>query len=182
MSVNQIMLRKCYLLLGRLLGSLLSSRLLSLLGSRFLGLLGCRLLSSLWLLGLLGSRLLGLLGSGLLSLLGLGLLSGQLVAASSLSASSSSSHDSLGGGHLPQGELDTDSSLGSVHLVVGNDSLQDGLAGGALLVSQLLDGSLDHGGIGRVGSRLGSLLGLRLSSSSHDCGVDMNSWHVSAPC
>merc|ERR1711890_151501 len=147
MSVNQNnFVRKYYLLLGRLLGSLLSSRLLGLLGSRFL--------SCLWLLGFLSSGLLGLLG---LRLLCLGLLSGQLVAASSLPASSSSSHDSLGGDHLPQGELDTDSSLGSVHLVVGNDSLQDGLAGGALLVSQLLDGSLDHGGIGRVGSRLGSL-------------------------
>merc|ERR1712088_324225 len=97
--------------------------------------------------GLLGSRLLGgllglgsLLGSGLLGSLGLlGL---------------------LGSHHLPEGELDTDGSLVSLNLVVGNDVLEDGLAGGSLLVLEGLDGGNNHVGVGRVGSRLGGLLGL----------------------
>merc|ERR1719331_3763518 len=91
---------------------------------RLLRLLGCGLLGSLWLRGLL-CRLLGLLGCGLL---GLGLLGGQLEASCSLLASGGSSHNRLG----------------SVHLVVGNDVLEDGLAGGSLLVLQALDGSGDH--------------------------------------
>merc|ERR1719264_835333 len=112
---------------------------------RLLRLLGCGLLGSLWLCGLLcwllsllGGRLLGglRLGSlGLLGLLGCGLLGlrllgGQLEASCSLLASGGSSHNLLGG----------------VHLVVGNDVLEDGLAGGSLLVLQALDGSGDHAG------------------------------------
>merc|ERR1719251_775321 len=100
---------------------------LLLLGGGLLGgllrLLGCGLLGSLRL-GSLG--LLGLLG---LRLLCLGLLGGQLEASCSLLASS-------GGG---------------IHLVVGNDVLEDGLAGGSLLVLQSLDGSSDHAGIGGGG-------------------------------
>merc|ERR1712038_987655 len=148
------------LLGGSLLSGLLSCRLL---GSRLLGglgLLSCGLLGSL--LGLLSSRLLlGLLGG--LGLLSLGLLGGQLEGSSSLFASRSGSDESLGGNHLLQGQPDSGGSLGSINLVVGADVLQDGLAGGALLVSQSLDGSLDHGGVGRVGGGslgLGGLLGL----------------------
>merc|ERR1719219_468758 len=111
------------------------------------GLLGWLLLS------LLGSRLLGglRLGSlGLLGLLGLGLLS-------------------LG---LLGGELEAHASLSRIHLVVGNDVLEDGLAGGSLLVLQALDGSSDHAGIGGVGGRLGSLLGLGgFGSSRHGFDV-----------
>merc|ERR1719178_294935 len=121
---------------------------------RLLRLLGGGLLGGLWL-GSLG--LLGLLGCGLL---GLGLLGGQLEASCSLLASGGSSHNLLGGDHLPQSELDAHASLGGVDLVVGNDVLEDGLAGGSLLVLQALDGSGDHAGIGGVGGRLGSLLGL----------------------
>merc|ERR1712083_1202912 len=136
-----------------LLGGSLLGRLLRLLGG---GLLGSLWLGGLlcWLLSLLGSRLLGslwllgLLGSGLL---GLGLLGGQLEASCSLLASGSGSHDLLGGDHLPQGELDAHASLGGVHLVVGNDVLEDRLAGGSLLVLQALDGSGAHAGIGGVG-------------------------------
>merc|ERR1719418_268624 len=96
---------------------------LLLLGSGLLGwllrLLGGGLLSGLWL-GSLG--LLGLLGS---RLLGLGLLGRQLEASCSLLASGGSSHNLLGSDHLPQGELDAHASLGGVHLVVGNDVLED---------------------------------------------------------
>merc|ERR1712158_173747 len=106
---------------------------LLLLGGGLLGgllcLLGCGLLGGLWL-GRLLCRLLGLLGSGLLGSLRLpclGLLGGQLEASCSLLASSSGSHHLLGGNHL----------------VVGNDVLEDGLAGGSLLVLQSLDGSSD---------------------------------------
>merc|ERR1711992_486908 len=133
------------LLGGSLLGGLLGSGLLGswLLGSWLLcgGLLGCLLGLSSGLLGLGGllGGLLGLLGSrlllGLNGLGGLWLLS-ELEGSSSLLASSSSSDDSLGGDQLLQGEPDTSSSLGSVNLVVGTDVLQDGLAGGALLVSE----------------------------------------------
>merc|ERR1719361_379946 len=134
---------------GRLLGWLL--RLLGggLLGSLWLGGLLCRLLS------LLGSRLLGGLrlgGLGLLGLLGLGLLSlgllgRQLEASCSLLTSGGSSHNLLGGNHLPQGELDAHASLSRIHLLVG---------------------SSDHAGIGGVGGRLGSLLGLGgFGSSRH---------------
>merc|ERR1719228_1671385 len=154
------------LLLGGLLGWLLR-RLLGcgLLGSLWLGGLLCRLLS------LLGSRLLGglRLGSlGLLGLLGLWLLGGQLEASCSLLASGSGSHHLLGSDHLPQGELDAHAGLGGVHLVVGNDVLEDRLAGGSLLVLQALDGSGDHAGIGGVGGGLGGLLGLGgFGSSRH---------------
>merc|ERR1712212_951486 len=107
-------------------------------------LLGGRLLG--WLLRLLGGRLLGglRLGSlGLLGLLGLGLLGlwllgGQLEASCSLLASGSGSHHLLGSDHLSQGELDAHAGLGGVHLVVGNDVLEDRLAGGSLLVLQAL--------------------------------------------
>merc|ERR1712108_124402 len=93
-----------------------------------------------WLLGLLcGRLLLGLNGLGSLWFLS------ELEGSSSLLTSSSSSDDSLGGDQLLQGEPDTSSSLGSVHLVVSTDVLQDGLTGGALLVSEGLDGGLDHG-------------------------------------
>merc|ERR1712083_584829 len=92
---------------------------LLLLGGGLLGgllcLLGCGLLGSRGLLGLLGLRLLCL-----------GLLGGQLEASCSLLASSSGSHHLLGGDHLPQGELDAHASLGGIHLVVGNDVLEDG--------------------------------------------------------
>merc|ERR1712045_702380 len=147
------------------------------------------LVTSLLLLG--GSLLGGLLGSGLLGLLsgrlllcldglsGLWLLS-QLERSGSLLASGSSSHDSLGGDELLRGEPDTSGSLGSVNLVVGTDVLQDGLAGGALLVSESLDGGLDHGGVGGVGSGglgLGGLLGFGCSGGSHGdvvcCVVDL---------
>merc|ERR1712018_528212 len=131
-----------------------------------------------WLLGLLSSRLLsfGLLSFGLLCFRFLG---GQLEGSGSLLTSGSSSHDSLGGDQLLQGEPDTSASLGSINLVVGTDVLQDGLTGRALLVSESLDGGLDHGGVGRVGSGglgLGSLLGFGGSSGgSHDdcCVVDV---------
>merc|ERR1719264_2307208 len=140
---------------------------LLLLGGGLLGGLLCRLLRC-WLLGglrLLGSGLLGLLGLGLL---GCGLLGGQLEASCSLLASGGGGHDLLGGDHLPQGELDAHAGLGGVHLVVGNDVLEDRLAGGSLLVLQALDGSGDHAGIGGVGGGLGSLLGLGgFGSSRH---------------
>merc|ERR1712073_167077 len=112
------------LLLG---GGLLGGLLCRLLGGGLLGLLGSGLLGGL---RLLGSRLLGLLGLGLLSC---GLLSGQLEASCSLLASGGGGHDLLGGDHLPQGELDAHAGLGGVHLVVGHDVLEDGLAGGCLL-------------------------------------------------
>merc|ERR1712244_142665 len=102
---------------------------LLLLGGGLLGwllrrLLGCGLLGSLWLGGLL---------CWLLSLLGSRLLGGQLEASCSLLASGGSSHNLLGGNHLPQGELDAHASLSRIHLVVSNDVLEDGLAGGSLL-------------------------------------------------
>merc|ERR1711909_178498 len=124
---------------SRLLSSrLLCSRLLSLLG-----LLGSWLLSSL---GLFSSRLLGLLSRGFLglSLLSLGLLGRQLEGPSSLLASSSGRHQLLSGEHLLESQTDTDCSLGSVDLVVGHDVLEDGLAGGTLLVCQLLDSGCDR--------------------------------------
>merc|ERR1719415_459411 len=122
-----------------------------LLGLLRCGLLGGLRLSSLlcWLLSLLGSRLLGL-----------GFLGGQLEASCSLLASGGGGHNLLCCDHLPQGELDAHASLGGVHLVVGNDVLEDGLAGGSLLVLQPLDGSGDHAGVGGMGGGLGSLLGL----------------------
>merc|ERR1719330_988263 len=98
-----------------LLGGGLLGRLLRLLGG---GLLSGLRLGSLGLLGLLGC-----------GLLGLGLLGGQLEASCSLLASGGSSHNLLGGDHLPQSELDAHAGLGGVHLVVGNDVLEDGLAG-----------------------------------------------------
>merc|ERR1712026_531925 len=168
------------LLGGGLLGGLLSSGLLSLSWGLLGGLSGLLGLSGSllgWLLslsgGFLGSGLLGLLSSRLLLCLdGLGglWLLGQLEGTGSLLASGSSSHDSLGGHELLQGEPDTSGSLGSVNLVVGTDVLQDGLAGGALLVSESLDGGLDHGGVGGVGSGglgLGDLLGFGCSGGSH---------------
>merc|ERR1712204_124304 len=134
-----------------------------LLSSWFLGSLGLGSLLSLGLGSLLGS---GLLGSRLLSLLGLGLLGsrllgGQLEGASSLLASSSSSHHLLGSNQLPQGKLDTDGGLvGIGHLVVGDDVLEDGLAGGTLLVLEGLDGGHNHVDVRGVGGRLGGLLHL----------------------
>merc|ERR550539_1465213 len=168
-NVLKDILLLCCLLGSRLLGSLLGSGLLSsgLLGSLRLGsllslglgsLLGSGLLGSLGLLSLLG---LGLLGSGLslgllsllgLGLLGSGLLGGQLEGASSLLASSSSRHRLLGSNQLPQGKLHTDGGLVGVgHLVVGDDVLEDGLAGGSLLVLEGLDGGHDHVGVRGVG-------------------------------
>merc|ERR1712038_1758106 len=122
--------------------------------------------------GFLGSWLPGLLSCGLLSfgLLCFRFLGGQLEGSGSLLTSGSSSHDSLGGDQLLQGEPDTSASLGSINLVVGTDVLQDGLTGGALLVSESLDGGLDHGGVGWVGSGglgLGSLLGFGSSGGGH---------------
>ena len=157
-------------LLSGLLGrGLLSSGLLGLLGSRLLGLLGSGLLSGLGLLGLLGLRLLSL------DLLGLGLLGGQLEAASSLLAGSSSGHNLLGDKHLLEGTGDEGTGLGGIDLVVGDDGLLDGGTGGALLVAEGLDGRDNHGGVGRVGGGLGDLLGLNgLGSSRHGevCVVD----------
>merc|ERR1712012_1368296 len=160
-------------------GSLLGSRLLS------SGLLGSWLFGSSWLLGSLGflgswllsSRLLSLLGSRLLLgglwLLGSRLLGGQLEGSSSLLTSSSGSNNSLGLNHLLESNPDSGLGLGSINLVVGADVLEDGLSGGSSPVLESLDGSLDQGSIGRVGSGclgLGrSLLGLGSSSgSSHD--------------
>merc|ERR550539_117704 len=160
-NVLKDILLLCCLLGSRLLGSLLGSRLLS---SGLLGSLGLGSLLSLGLGSLLGSGLLGSLG--LLSLLGLGLLGsgllgGQLEGASSLLASSSSRHHLLGSNQLPQGKLHTDGGLVGVgHLVVGDDVLEDGLAGGSLLVLEGLDGGHDHVGVRGVGGRLGSLLHL----------------------
>merc|ERR1712165_400076 len=157
-------------LLGGLLGGLLGCRLLGgLLGSWLLcGLLGLGSLLGSGLLGSLG--LLGLLGLGLL---GLGLLGGQLEASSSLLASSGSGNNLLGSDHLPEGELDTDGSLVSLNLVVGNDVLEDGLAGGSLLVLEGLDGGNNHVGVGRVSGRLGGLLGLGGFSFRHVGVVDL---------
>ena len=148
-------------LLGSLLSGLLSGGLLGGLGLS--SLLGGGLLSGLRLLDLLGSGLLGSLGLlGLLSLglLGLRLLGGKLEGSGSLLAGSGGRDDLLGGDHLPEGELDADTGLGGVDLVVGHDVLEDGLPGGALLVREPLDGGSDHAGVGRVGGRLGDLLGL----------------------
>merc|ERR1712018_998437 len=163
LSLSRSFLNGLLSLSGSLLGGFLS------LSRGFLG---------SWLLGLLSSRLLsfGLLSFGLLCFRFLG---GQLEGSGSLLTSGSSSHDSLGGDQLLQGEPDTSASLGSINLVVGTDVLQDGLTGGALLVSESLDGGLDHGGVGWVGSGglgLGSLLGFGGSSGgSHDdcCVVDV---------
>merc|ERR1712133_255418 len=156
----------------------LDSRLLGLgsfLCSRFLS---SWLLSS-WLLSFLGSWLLGslrFLSLWLFSLrfLCLRLLSGELERSSSLLTSSSGRHQFLGSNHFLESQTDTDGGLGSIHLVVGHDVLKDRLAGGSLLVSQPLDGSGDHGSVGRMGSRhlgLGGLLGLRSCSFSHDEGM-----------
>merc|ERR1712088_419651 len=151
---------------------------------RLLLLLGCGLLG--WCLcSLLGSSFLGLSGGlldllclwllGLWLLLSLGLL-GELEGSSSLLTGGGGSHDGLGGDQLLEGEPDTSGSLGSINLVVGTDVLQDGLAGGALLVSQGLDGGLDHGGVGRVGSG-----GLGLGSSLLDFGGSSGG-HVDCCC
>merc|ERR1712079_593256 len=108
--------------------SLFGGLLCHLLGRSFLGrgLFGRGLL--------LGSSL--LLGWSLSLGLGFGFLSGQFEGSSSLLTGSSGGHDSLGGDELLEGDPDTATSLGSVHLVVGTDVLEDGLAGGALLVSE----------------------------------------------
>merc|ERR550525_1330233 len=150
---------------------------LLLLWCSLFGRLLCHLLGRSLLLGsslLLGWSLsLGLgWGLGLLSLrfFGFGFLSGQFEGSSSLLTGSSGGHDSLGGDELLEGDPDTATSLGSVHLVVGTDVLEDGLAGGALLVSEGLDGGLDHGGVWRVGSRglgLGGLFGFGSSGGGH---------------
>merc|ERR1712061_952411 len=140
---------------------------LLLLGGNFLGWLLCSWLLGCWLLGrwllgcwLLGGRLLGLSGGLLCGLLGLGgllrwllglLSSGLLLGLNGLGSLWFLS-ELEGSSSLLQGEPDTSSSLGSVHLVVSTDVLQDGLTGGALLVSESLDGGLDHGGVGRMGS------------------------------
>ena len=101
------------------------------------------------------------------------LLGGQLEASCSLLASGSSGNNLLASDQLPQGELDTDTGLGSVDLVVGNDVLEDGLAGGALLVPERLDGGNNHVGIGRVGGRLGDLLNLGGLGFGHFDGCDL---------
>merc|ERR1711936_1160292 len=130
----------CNLLLDHLLGRLL--------GCRFLG----SWLFSCWLLHLLGRWLFDLLGSRLLG--GLWLLGRQFEGSGSLLAGSSSGNHLLGNNHLPQGKLHTDGCLGGVHLVVSHHILEDGLAGGSLLVLQSLDGGRDHVGIGGVGGDL----------------------------
>merc|ERR1712110_720203 len=176
--ISRIFLRLLLFLGSSLLGGLLSSRLLChrllcrrLLSSRLLsgGLLGSLLCSGFLSSGLLGSRLLGgflgwLLCSGLLGLrlLGCGLFSGKLEGAGTLLAGSSGGHQTLGGNQLLQREPDSHGSLGRVNLVVGHHVLEDGLAGASLLVTERLDGGLDHGGVGRVGGGhlgLGGFLG-----------------------
>merc|ERR1719374_130196 len=108
------------------------------------GLLGSRLLSGLLCLGLFGSLWL---------LLGLG-SSRQLEASSSLLSCSTSSDDLLGSNHLLEGEPHSDLGLGSISdLVVGDDVLEDSLTAGAVPLLKGLDGSSDHVGIGRMGSR-----------------------------
>merc|ERR1712038_1945828 len=142
--------------------SLFGGLLCHLLGRSFLG--WSLSLGLSWGLGLLSLRFFGLGG------LGFGFLGGQVEGSSSLLTGSSGGHDSLGGDELLEGDPDTATSLGSVHLVVGTDVLEDGLAGGALLVSEGLDGGLDHGGVWRVGSRglgLGGLLGFGSSGGGH---------------
>merc|ERR1712129_202026 len=167
----------CCLLGSRLLGSLLGSRLLS---SGLLGSLGLGSLLSLRLGSLLGSRLLSLLGLGLL---GSRLLDGQLEGTSSLLASSSSSHHLLGSNQLPQGKLDTDGGLvGIGHLVVGDDVLEDGLAGGSLLVLEGLDGGHNHVGVRGVGGRLGGLLHLGGFLFGHGGCVCWRTGRASLPC
>merc|ERR1711994_378594 len=135
---------------------LLGSSLL--LWCSFLCGLGCFLGS--WLLG---SWLLGLLGGGLLlggSLL-LGLLNlDQLEAPGSLAALLGHLQGSLLDASL-QGHAEVLSGLGGVHLVVGADVLEDGLAGGASPVLQRGDGGGDHDGVlgvGGGGLGLGGLL------------------------
>merc|ERR1719483_1572859 len=110
-----------------------------LLGSRLLGsgLLG----SLLWLLGLLGSRLLcllDLLGLRLLGLLDLLWLDNldKLVVSSSLTSGSGHLESSLDNSTL-EGQTDLDGSLGSIDFVVGNNGLEDGLAGGASAVLEV---------------------------------------------
>merc|ERR1712061_226309 len=165
------------LLLRDLLGGgLLGGRLGNLLGSGFLScglgsLLSCRFLGSLLGSGLLGSSLLGngLLSSGLLGSLGLGLLLGKLEGSRGTSAL-----DLLQGSSsnaLLQGQTKAHSGFLLVSdLVVGDDVLQDGLAGRARALLQGLDSSGNHDGEGRVAGLgsglLDSLLGRGGGSSS----------------
>merc|ERR1719251_350020 len=118
--------RRFCLWLGRsslLLGSSLFSGGLGLLNwSLFDDLL---LGGSLWFLGLGGLRL--------------GLLGGELEGSSALLSGGSSSDNRLGFDQLLESNPHTTGGLGSVHLVVGADVLQDGLTGGTLLVSESLD-------------------------------------------
>merc|ERR1712088_376266 len=194
-SLERLLCQSIQIYMSLLLGNLLLDHLLGrLLGCRFLGswLFSCWLLHLLgrWLFDLLGSRLLGglgLLGLGLLSLglLGLWLLGGQFEGSGSLLAGSSSGNHLLGNNHLPQGELHTDGCFGGVHLVVGHHILEDGLAGGSLLVLQPLDGGRDHVGIRGVGGRLGNLLHLGRHDDSSLLSCSFRSPHVlcvDTPC
>merc|ERR1719187_262796 len=165
-------LRENFLLL--LWGSLLSSWLLgSLLGRLLCGLL-CWFLCSLlcWFLSLLSCGLLGsLLSLWLLCLLDLLWLLDldNLEAASSLSSGLSSLECSLGDSTL-EGKTDLSGSLGSIHLVVGHNVLEDGLAGGASAGLEGCDGSSNHHrvfGVGGRGLGLGGLLGFGCSSVRH---------------
>merc|ERR1712088_1078700 len=184
-SLERLLCQSIQICMSLLLGNLLLDHLLGrLLGCRFLGswLFSCWLLHLLgrWLLDLLSSRLLGGLG-----LLGLWLLGGQFEGSGSLLAGSSSCNHLLGNNHLPQGELHTDGCLGGVHLVVGHHVLEDGLAGGSLLVLQPLDGGRDHVGIGGVGGRLGNLLHLGRHDDSSLLSCSFRSPHVlcvDTPC
>merc|ERR1711881_473652 len=159
--------------LSWLLGRLLSG---GLLGSLLSGLLGLLSLGFLSLLNLLG--LLSFLSLGLLCLLDLLSLDGdKLEFSSSLSRSSGLRQSSLGKSTL-EGETDLDGGLGSVHLVVGHDVLEDGLAGGASPLLQSLQGGGDHCLVRRVSGLLGRglLLG-GLSGVSH-CVVGVESGGV----
>merc|ERR1712154_263567 len=94
----------------------------------------------------------------------------QLEASSSLAALLGHLQCSLLDSSL-QGHAEVLTSLGSVHLVVGADVLQDGLAGGAGPVLEGGDGGGDHHGVlgvGRGHLGLGNLLGLG-SVGSHCC-------------
>merc|ERR1719427_2553455 len=96
------------------------------------------LCSLLWLLGswlfcllcFLGLLCLWLLW--FLCLLDLGCLSRQFERSSTFFTCSSSSNNLLGSNHLLKSKTNTDSSLGSIHFVVSNNILENGLTGGSL--------------------------------------------------
>merc|ERR1712106_278305 len=126
--------------------------------------------------------LLDLLGLRLLCLLDLFWLDNldKLVRSSSLTSGSGHLESSLDNSTL-EGQTDLDSSLGSIDLVVGNNGLEDSLAGGASAVLEGGDGGSDHHRVLGVGSGcLGGLLGGCSSGCRHD---DVFCWvFVRIPC